>query len=101
MTEPQTTLVTDNGRAATSAIEITRKLISDSDQLSRPARITAFDYVGAESEFSTQNISTSAHREYYTQLHEPEDTSQSVTWMHLAYGDDETAESLGNNHPIK
>jgi len=82
------------------AIETIRELIPNWDRLSRPAGITALDDVEADSEFSPHNISTSTYREYLAQLHNPEVSSQSVTWTHLAFCDDGNAESLGDEHLI-
>ena len=98
MTEVQTTSVTDNVRVATYAIEKICELIPDWKQLSRLERIEALEDVEPESEFSTHNVSTSAYREYLAELHNPEIASQSVTWTHMAFGDDDTAESLGDEH---
>ena len=100
MTEVQTTSVTDNVRVATYAIETIRELIPDWDRISRLERIAALEDLEPETEFSTHNVSTSTYREYLAQLHNPEVNSQSVTWTHLAFGDDGTAESLGDEHLI-
>jgi hypothetical protein len=83
---------------ATYAIETIRELIPDWKRLSRPERIAALEDLEPETEFSTHNVSTSAYREYLAQLHNPEVNSQSVTWTNMAFGADDTAESLGDEH---
>ena len=98
MTEVQTTSITDNVRVATYAIEKIRELIPEWDSLSRREKVDALEGIEPESEFSTHNVSTSAYREYLAELHNPEIASQSVTWTHMAFGDDDTAESLGDEH---
>ena len=100
MTEVQTTSVTDNVRVATYAIEKIRELIPGWDSLPRPEKITALEDVDPQSEFSTHNVSTSTYREYLAELHNPEIDSLGVTWTHIAFGDDDTAESLGDEHLI-
>jgi hypothetical protein len=85
---------------ATYAIEKIRELIPGWDHLSRPEKIAALEALEPESEFSTHNVSTSTYREYLAELHNPEIASQSVSWTHMAFGDDNTAESLGDEHLI-
>jgi hypothetical protein len=85
---------------ATYAIETIRELIPDWKRLSRPERIAALEHVEPETEFFTHNVSTSVYREYLAQLHNPKVSSQSITWTHLAFGDDGTAESIGDKHLI-
>jgi hypothetical protein len=98
MTEVQTTSVTDNVRVATYAIETIRELIPEWVRISRVERLAALEDLEPETEFSTHNVSTSAYREYLAQLHNPEVNSQSVIWTHMAFGADDTAESLGDEH---
>ncbi len=98
MTEVQTTSITDNVRVATYAIEKIRELIPDWRSLSRKEQLRALESVESESEFTTHNVSTSTYREYLAILHNPEIDSQSVTWTHMAFGADDTAESLGDEH---
>ena len=98
MTEYQTTSVSDNVRVATYGIEKIRELIPRWDSLNRKEKITVLDNVEPESEFSTHNVSTLTYREYLAQLHNPEIDSQSVTWTHMAFGDNDTDESLGDEH---
>ena len=98
MTEVQTTSITDNVRVATYAIEKIRELIPEWDFLSRRKKLGALEAIEPESEFSTHNVSTSTYREYLVELHNPEIASQSVTWTHMAFGDDDSAESLGDEH---
>jgi len=98
MTEVQTTSITDNVRVATYAIEKIRELTPNWDSLTRQEKLRVLNSFEPESEFSTHNVSTSAYREYLAELHNPEINSQSVTWTHMAFGDDDTAESLGDDH---
>ena len=98
MTEIQTTSITDNVRVATYAIDEIRELILDWDCLSRKEQLRALESIEPESEFTTHNVSTSTYREYLAELHSPEIDSQSVTWTHMAFGDEDTAESLGDEH---
>ena len=98
MREVQTTSITDNVRVATYAIEKIRELIPDWRSLSRKEQIRALESVEPESEFTTHNVSTSRYREYLAGLHNPETDSQSVAWTHMAFGADDTAESLGDEH---